>query len=139
MTVFEEQRIIYEKQKRQTDSIYKIACNLRNRTQQAFNSQNVKKFKKTFGLTGCSPSFLKKWFIHLFSGNMFLENYGILCSVYRFYPLSITKSLTKKRCTNVNIGSIYDQCIVKKINQKRPQLTKGYTYCRKLKLNIFSN
>ena len=45
---------IYEKNKRKTDLHYKIACNLRSRTNKAFKSQNVRKTNKTFDLLGCS-------------------------------------------------------------------------------------
>ena len=36
---------------------FKIACNLRSRTNTVFKSQNVRKINKTFDLLGCSHSF----------------------------------------------------------------------------------
>ena len=37
---------LYEKNKRKTNINFKLACNIRSRTNQAFKSQNVKKLKK---------------------------------------------------------------------------------------------
>ena len=51
----------YEKFKRKIDFNFKIAHNIRVRTLQAFESQNVEKLNKTFNLIGCSQSFLGKW------------------------------------------------------------------------------
>ena len=47
----------YEKKKRKINLNFKIACNIRSRTNQAFKSQNVKKINKTNGLIGCSLDF----------------------------------------------------------------------------------
>ena len=53
---------VYVKNKMKTDSNYKLAHNIRARTQQAVKSQNVRKTNRTFGLPGCSHSFLRLWF-----------------------------------------------------------------------------
>ena len=45
---------------RESNLNFKLACNLRSRTYQAFKSQNVRKITKTFDLLGCSHSFFSK-------------------------------------------------------------------------------
>ena len=67
---------IYLKNRRDTNTQYRLACNLRSRTYQAFKSQNIRKTNKTFDLLGCSHSFFKKWIEFRLYGNMTLENYG---------------------------------------------------------------
>ena len=47
----------YFRIRKKSDLNFELACNLRSRTDQAFKSQNVRKTKKTFDLSGCFPSF----------------------------------------------------------------------------------
>ena len=49
----------YFKNRKKSDSNYKLTCNLRSRTSTAFKSQDVRKTYKTFDLLGCSHSFFK--------------------------------------------------------------------------------
>ena len=65
---------LYQKKRRDSDLNFKLAHNLRVRTNKAFKSQNVRKTNKTFDLLGCSHSFFKNWIIHQLYGNMTLEN-----------------------------------------------------------------
>ena len=46
-------------QKKDSDLIFKLACNLQSRTCIAYKAQNVKKTNKTTDLLGCSHSFFK--------------------------------------------------------------------------------
>ena len=80
----------YERQRRQTDFNFKLICNIRVRTRQAFKSQNVEKLNKTFDLLGCSQSFLRKWILYQLHGNMSEENYGSIWTIDHCYPLSKT-------------------------------------------------
>ena len=65
----------YERLRRKTDLYFKIACNLRSRTNSASKSQNVRKTNKTFDLIGFSLDFFKKWILHQLYGEMTLEIY----------------------------------------------------------------
>ena len=62
---------------REKDLIFKIACNLRSRTNTAFKSQNVRKTSETFDLLGCSLSLFPNLIIHQLYGDMSPENYGV--------------------------------------------------------------
>ena len=98
----------YERQKRITDSNYKLAHNIRAVTRQAFKSQNV---KKTNDLIGCSQTFLRKWIIHQLYGDMTLDNYGTIWCLDHCYPLSKTNLSNERdmyKSTNwINIRPMY--------------------------------
>ena len=81
-------RYQYEKNRRQSDLNFKIACNLRSRTSNAFKAQNIRKTNKTIELLGCSPDFFRRWIIHQLYGEMTLENYGKIWCLDHCYPLS---------------------------------------------------
>ena len=81
---------LYEKNKKITILNFKIACNLRSRTNKAFKSQNVEKVNKTFDLLGCSESFFKRWILHQLYGIMTEERYGKNWCLDHRYPLSKT-------------------------------------------------
>ena len=49
----------YDKNRKESDLNFKLACNLRSRISKAFKSQNVRKTNKTFDLLGCSHFFSK--------------------------------------------------------------------------------
>ena len=91
------------KSRRESELNYKLACNLRSRTNKAFKSQNVRKTNKTFDLLGCSNSFFKNWIIHQLYGNMTVENYGSVWQIDHCLPVSIFNLLDEndiKKCFN---------------------------------------
>ena len=107
------------KNRKKSDSNYKLACNLRSRTSTAFKSQNVRKTDKTFDLLGCSHSFFKDWFIHQLYGNMTFENYGSVWQIDHCLPISsfnILDEIDMKKCFNC---LILDLCILPKTSQRR--------------------
>ena len=79
---------LYERNKRKTNLNFKLACNIRSRTNQVFKSQNVKTLNSTIDLIGCSLDFLKKWILHQLYGEMTLENYGNIWCLDHGYPIS---------------------------------------------------
>ena len=83
-----ERRNILDKQRRKTDSNFKLISNIRTRTNKALKSQDIKKSNKTKKLIGCSNSFFKKWIIYQFYGEMKIENYGKVWCLDHCYPLS---------------------------------------------------
>ena len=85
-----EKITLYEKNKKEYDFNFKLTHIIRVRTRQAFKSQNVEKLNKTFNLIGRSQSFLRKWILYQFQGNMTEENYGSVWSIDHCYPLSKT-------------------------------------------------
>ena len=81
---------LYEKSKRKTNLNFKLACNLRSRTNKPSKSQNVEKLNKTFDLDGCSQSFFKIWILHQLYGDMMEENIASVWTLDHCYPLSRT-------------------------------------------------
>ena len=55
-----EKRKLRKRKTREIDTNNILICNIRNRTRQAFKSQNVKNIHKTFNLMGCSNDFFPK-------------------------------------------------------------------------------
>ena len=67
-------RYQYEKNRRESDLNFKIACNLQSRTSKAFTAQNIRKTDKTINLLGCSHEFFKDWILHQLYDDMTIEN-----------------------------------------------------------------
>ena len=94
----------YEKNKRKTDFYYKIAHNIRVRTNRAFKSLN----NKMNTLIGFSNSHLRKWIIYQLYGLMTLENYGIIWCIDHCIPLKKTNENDLYKYTNwINLRPIY--------------------------------
>ena len=102
---------LYQKKRRDSDLNFKLAHNLRVRTNKAFKSQNVRKTNKTFDLLGCSHSFFKNWIIHQLYGNMTLENYGSVWQIDHCLAVTSFNLLDgndMKKCFNwVNLRPMY--------------------------------
>ena len=102
---------LYQKKRRDSDLNFKLAHNLRVRTNKAFKSQNVRKTNKTFDLLGCSHSFFKGWILHQLYCNMTLENYGSVrqidhCLAVTYFNLLDENDI--KKCFNwVNLRPMY--------------------------------
>ena len=75
----------YERDKRKSDSNFKLHCCIRQRTNYAFKSQNIAKINE---LIGCSNYFFRKWIIYQLYGVMTLNNYGKVWCLDHCYPLS---------------------------------------------------
>ena len=94
----------YEKNKRKTDFNYKIAHNIRVRTNRAFKSLN----NKMNTLIGSSNSHFRKWIIYQLYGLMTLENYGIFWCLDHCIPLKKTNENDLYNYTNwINLRPMY--------------------------------
>ena len=106
-----ERRSILDIERRKTDINFKLAHNIRVRTNKAFKSENVRKKNKTFDLSGCSHSFFKNWIIHQLYGNMTVENYSTLWQIDHCLALASFNLLDEndmKKCFNwVNVRPMY--------------------------------
>ena len=102
---------LYQKKRRDSDLNFKLAQNLRVRTNKTFKSQNVRKTNKTNALLGCSHSFFKNWIIHHLYGNMTLENYGSAWQIDHCLAVTSFNLLDgndMKKCFNwVNLRPMY--------------------------------
>ena len=115
-----------EKNKRKTDFNYKIAHNIRVRTNKAFKSQNVRKLNKTFDLVGCSQSFFKRWILHQLYGDMTEENYSPVWTLEHCHPLSKTNLSDKNEMNKstywINIRPMYCSENISKGDKINPYL-----------------
>ena len=94
----------YEKSTRKTDFNYKIAHNIRVRTNRAFKSLN----NKMNILIGCSNSHLRKWIIYQLYGLLTLENYGFIWCLDQCIPLKKTNENDLYKYTNwINLRPMY--------------------------------
>ena len=102
---------LYQKKRRDSDLNFKLAHNIRVRTNKAFKSQNVRKTNKTFDLLGCSHSFFKSWIIHQLYGNMTVENYGTVWQIDHCLAVAsfnLLDEIDMKKCFNwVNLRPMY--------------------------------
>ena len=116
------------KSRRDLDLNYKLACNLRSRTNKAFKSQNVRKTNKTFDLLECSHNFLGQWNICQLYGNMTIEKYGSVWQIDHCLPIAsfnIMDETDMKKCFNwVNLRPMYSN----ENNSKKQKLIIGYIY-----------
>lgn len=72
-----KRRWAYQKNKKQTEPEYRLACNLRNRLRGVLRQQgSISKKSKTYEYVGCSKIQLKTHLESLFSEGMTWNNYG---------------------------------------------------------------
>ena len=92
---------------------FKLAHNIRVRTNKAFKSQNVGKTNKTIDLLGCSHSFFKSWIIHQLYGDMSFDNYGSVWQIDHCLPKTSFNLLDEndmKKCFNwINLRPMYSK------------------------------
>ena len=94
----------YEKDKRKTDSDFKLHCSIRQKTNRAFESLD----NKMNTLIGCSNSHLRKWIIFQLYGLMTLENYGTIWCLDHCIPLKKTNENDLYKYTNwINLRPMY--------------------------------
>ena len=76
----EEEKNIYERERRRRDINFRLIRIMdqivRNRTNQTFKDQKMRKLNETNDLLGCCHSFFERWIIYQLYGNMNAENYG---------------------------------------------------------------
>ena len=95
----------YERDKRKSDSNFKLYCSIRQRTKNAFKSQTIEKINN---LIGCSNYFFRKWIIHQLYGDMTLQNYGKIWCLDHTIPLSKINGNDMYKYTNwINIRPMY--------------------------------
>jgi hypothetical protein len=86
-----ENRNKYEKIKRETDCLYKLKQNVRNRINKYVKKNNINKNNKTFELVGTEPSYLKEYLEKKFTQGMTWNNYGDW-HVDHIIPLSLARN-----------------------------------------------
>ena len=127
----------YVKKRRDSDLKYKLACNLRSRTNKAFKSQNVGKANKTFDLLGCSHSFLRQWIIFQLYGNTTIKNCGSVWQIDHCLPMAsfnILDEIHMKKCFKwVNLRPMYSD----ENNSKKTKIDHRLYLLQQIKANYF--
>ena len=94
----------YERDKRKSDSNFKLNCSIRQKTNYAFKSPN----NKMNLLIGCTSDYLRKWIIYQLYGLMILENYGTIWCLDHCIPLKRTNKNDLYKYTNwINLRPMY--------------------------------
>jgi hypothetical protein len=111
---------LYEKQKRETDILFKLRSNVRSRLRMFLKSKNITKNNSTFNLVGCSPEFLKEHLEKQFVKEMSWDNYGIISwHIDHIKPLSSAQNEEelKKLCHYTNLQPLWAKDNLEKSNK----------------------
>ena len=96
----------YERDKRKSDSNFKLHCSIRQKTIRAFKSL----INKMNTLIGCSNYHLRKWILHQLYGDMTEENYGTIWCLDHCIALKKTNENDLYKYTNwINLRPMYSK------------------------------
>jgi hypothetical protein len=98
-----------EKERRDSDHLFKTIRYVRNRINQYLKSKNHKKESKSFDLVGCSPEFLMSYIESLFTEGMSWDLMGKYIHIDHIIPLSSGKTIdeVKKLCHYTNLQPLW--------------------------------
>ena len=127
----------YDENRGDSDLNFKLAHNLRVRTNKAFKTQNIRKTNKTYDLLGCSNLFFKSWIIHQLYGDMSLNNYGSVWQIDHCLPITSFNLLDEndmKKCFNwINLRPKFS----KDNNSKNDKIDHYLYLCQEVKAKYF--
>lgn len=105
----------YRKNKRNTNPLYKLTCNLRTRIYGFLKKNKIDKTNRTFDVVGCSPQELKIYLEDKFINNMSWENQGEW-HIDHIIPLSSAKTEEElyKLCHFTNLQPMWATDNIKK-------------------------
>ena len=83
---------VYTKKRRQTDELFKLSSNLRNRLNIYLRSKKIKKNNLTFEIIGLHPEKLKDYLEKKFTEGMSWDKLGLEIHIDHIKPLSIAKT-----------------------------------------------
>jgi hypothetical protein len=109
----------YDKEKRQSDPIFKIKNNVRVRIYKFLKLKNITKKNKTFEIVGCSPIFLKEYIEKQFTTGMSWDMMGKYIHIDHIKPLSSAKNEKEiyELCHYSNLQPLWSQDNLKKSNK----------------------
>ena len=116
---------------------FKLAHNIRVRTNKAFKSQNVRETNKTFGLLGCSHSFFQRCIIHQLFGSMTIENYGSAWQIDDCLPIASFNLLDENDMKKCFSWIILRPMFSKENNSKNDKIDHYLYLCQEVKANYF--
>ena len=83
---------VYTKKRRQTDELFKLSSNLRNRMNIYLRSKKIKKNNSTFEIIGLHPEKLKDYLEKKFTEGMSWDKLGSEIHIDHIKPLSMAKT-----------------------------------------------
>jgi len=83
---------VYTKKRRQTDELFKLSSNLRNRLNIYLRSKKIKKNNSTFEIIGLHPEKLKDYLEKKFTEGMSWDKLGSEIHIDHIKPLSMAKT-----------------------------------------------
>lgn len=109
----------YIKNKRNSDDLFRLSCNLQRRVKLFLDSKNISKQNKTFDIVGCSPEFLKEYLEKQFTEGMSWELVGKHIHIDHIIPLSSAKTEEEvyKLCHYSNLQPLWAEDNMKKSNK----------------------
>ena len=111
---------INSKIKYDTDILFRLKQNVRNRIKDFLKSKNIRKHNKTFDIVGCSPKELKNYLEKQFKAGMTWENHGFYgWHIDHKLPLSSGKTEEEilKLCHYTNLQPLWGDDNLKKGNK----------------------
>jgi hypothetical protein len=113
-----ENRNVYEKLKRDSDPLYKLKNNVRNRVNKYIKKHKISKTNTTFELIGITPIELKNYLEKQFKKDMDWDNYG-KWHIDHILPLSLAKNEEEitKLCHYTNLQPLWAEENLKKSNK----------------------
>jgi hypothetical protein len=109
----------YEKNRKETDSLFKLTKILRLRFYHILKNKNLNKETKTFEIVGCTPEFLKNYIENKFSEGMSWDLMGQHIHIDHIIPLSSAKTKEElyKLCHYTNLQPLWATDNLKKSNK----------------------
>ena len=78
--------VIYQRNRLETDPLFRLTHNLRSRLGHAFKRQGIEKTQTSFELTGCNREQLRQHLVSQFRKGMTLENHGQVWHIDHIRP-----------------------------------------------------
>ena len=112
-------KVEYNKEKRHSNPLYNLTCNIRGRISTFLKLKNISKNNKTFEIVGCSPEFLKKHIEKQFTEGMSWNLMGEHIHIDHIIPLSSakTKEEVYKLCHYTNLQPLWAKDNLRKSNK----------------------
>ena len=108
----------YQKNRKETDFLYKLIVNYRGRTSKAFRDNGYKKNSRSSELLGCEYEYLMSHIEKQFTKGMSWENYG-KWHIDHIYPVSKArdKEHLEELCKYTNLQPLWASDNIKKSNK----------------------
>lgn len=124
----------YHKNRRASDPLYKLSCNIRCLIKNTFRNKSHKKIGRTRKILGCSYPEFRDWLQSKFTDGMTFQNYGSVWHIDHIVPISCGRTAREIELLNNynNLRPLEDSlnCIKQ---DKFPEISLAKTILRKIK------